>query len=40
MGAAFSFFDWAFGNGKQAYILILGLDASGKNNTSKSIEIQ
>ena len=30
MGAAFSFFDWAFGNGKQAYILILGLDASGK----------
>ena len=30
MGAVFSFFDWAFGEGKKAYILILGLDASGK----------
>ena len=30
MGAFFSFFDWAFGEGKKAYILILGLDASGK----------
>lgn len=30
MGAVFSFFDWAFGEGQKAYILILGLDASGK----------
>lgn len=30
MGAVFSFIDWAFGEGKKAYILILGLDASGK----------
>lgn len=30
MGAIFSFVDWAFGEGKKAYILILGLDASGK----------
>lgn len=30
MGGVFSFFDWAFGEGKSAYILILGLDASGK----------
>jgi small GTP-binding protein len=30
MGSAFSFWDWAFGEGKEAYILILGLDASGK----------
>jgi ADP-ribosylation factor protein 1 len=30
MGAMFSFMDWAMGGGKEAYILILGLDASGK----------
>lgn len=30
MGGVFSFFDWAFGDGREAYILILGLDASGK----------
>jgi len=30
MGAVFSFFHWAFGEGRRAYILILGLDASGK----------
>lgn len=30
MGGVFSFFDWAFGEGKKAYLLILGLDASGK----------
>lgn len=30
MGGIFSFFDWAFGEGKTCYMLILGLDASGK----------
>jgi len=30
MGGMFSFWDWAFGEGKEAYMIILGLDASGK----------
>ncbi len=30
MGGAFSFWSWAFGEGKEAYMIILGLDASGK----------
>lgn len=30
MGAFFSFFNWAFGEGETCYMLILGLDASGK----------
>ena len=30
MGGIFSFFNWAFGEGQNCYILILGLDASGK----------
>ena len=30
MGAIFSVWQWAFQDGKEAYILILGLDASGK----------
>ena len=30
MGYTFSILDWAFGSGKKASILILGLDASGK----------
>jgi ADP-ribosylation factor protein 1 len=30
MGSIFSFLEWAFSEGKSAYILILGLDSSGK----------
>lgn len=30
MGAVFSFWEWAFAEGKEAYMIILGLDASGK----------